>query len=400
MLGALRHRNYRLLFSGQVISTVGTWMQSIALPWLVLQLTNNDLLVGLTLACQFLPMLLLGPIGGLVADRYPKRSILLVTQTLFIVPAGALFLLTQFHLAQYPMVLAAAAAVGTINVFDVPARQSFPIEMVGRDDLMNAIALNSAVFNAAAVIGPSVAGVVIALAGVELCFLINAVSFLAAIGGLLLMRDLPTIVRDRQTPIVERLREGASYARHDPLVGTMLVLVAVMSLFAMNRLTLLPLFAQRVLHTGAAGFGILMASIGLGALAGALLLALYPRVSSGGRHFMIGVAWSGLLIGFSFSRWAPLSSALLFGAGFCQMTFIATVNSRIQAVTPDHLRGRVMSLYAQALMGVGPVGSTQAGLLSSLLGPPWAMGIGAVVAMATLVAVRLARPVVFTVDPT
>jgi MFS family permease len=395
-LGALRHRNYRLFFTGQVISQVGTWMQSIALPWLVLILTHNDFLVGLTLAFQFLPMLGLGPLGGIVADRFPKRRILLVTQAAYMVPSGFLFLVTQFGVAQYPMVLAAAFAVGMINVFDVPARQAFSIEMVGREDLMNAIALNSSVFNGAAVVGPSVAGVLIGFLGVKLCFLINSLSFLGPIAGLLLMSNLPRLVRDeeRASSVWERIREGAAYARHDRLVGTLLLTVAVFSMFAMNRLTLIPLFAEKVLHVGASGFGFLMAALGLGALSGALSLVVVPHVS-GRRQFWFSVAWTLMLLLFSVSRNFWLSLAALYGAGVCQMLFMATANTRIQLVTPDHLRGRVMALYAQAIMGVGPIGSTQAGALSALLGPPAAMAIGAVIAGATVVGVRIWRPAVF-----
>ena len=400
MLGALRHRNYRLFFTGQVISQVGTWMQSIALPWLVLLLTHNDLLVGVTLACQFLPMLVLGPLGGIVADRFHKRRILLITQTAFMVPSGALFLLTHFGLAQYPMVLAAAFMVGLINVFDVPARQAFSIEMVGREDLMNAIALNSSVFNGAAVVGPAVAGLLIGFLGVQLCFLINSLSFLAPIGGLLLMRNLPRLVRDeeRASTVWDRIREGASYVRHDRLVGTLLVAVSVFSMFAMNRLTLIPLFADRVLQVGASGFGFLMGALGLGALTGALSLAVLPGSVSGRRQFRVGMAWVVMLLLFSFSRSYWLSLVMLYAVGFCQMLFLATANTRIQLVTPDHLRGRVMSLYAQGMMGTGPIGSTQAGALSALLGPPAAMAIGAVVAGATIVGVRFWRPEVFLRD--
>lgn len=399
VLGALRHHNYRLFFSGQVISTVGTWMQSIALPWLVLQLTNNDFLVGFTLACQFLPMLLIGPFGGLAADRFPKNRVLLATQVLYVIPAAALFLLTHFHLAQYWMVLIAAGAVGTLNVFDFPARQSFAIEMVGREDLMNAIALNSAVFNAAAVIGPAVAGVIIAGLGVELCFLINAVSFLASIAALLLMRNLPALVREsQQSSMWRRIQDGAQYALRDRFVGTMLVLLAVFSMFAMNRLTLIPLFAERVLHTGAVGYGILMGALGFGAMVGAVTLAVFPAVTHRARLLVVGVAWAALLVVFSTSRWEPLSAVLLAAAGFCQMTFIATANTRIQHVTPDNLRGRVMSLYAQAMMGVGPVGASQAGLLSQMLGPPWAMAIGGLAAGAMMIGVGVLRPEVFRAE--
>jgi MFS family permease len=386
-----------LFFTGQVISTIGTWMQSIAQPWLVLQLTHNGLWVGLVLAMQFTPVLVAGPVGGLVADRFPKRRILQVTQTLFIIPAFFLFVISYTHVAQVWMVFCSALVWGTIQLFDVPARQAFVIEMVGREDLTNAIALNSSVFNGAAVIGPSLAGVIIGAIGVPACFLINAVSFLAAIAALALMRNLPVLVpvSDRP-PAFQRIKEGAAYAFHDPLVGPMLLVLAIFSLFAMNRLTLIPLFADQVLDVGATGFGFLMAALGLGALTGALTVATFDRSADGNRQFWVAVAWGVALVLFSLSRTFWLSAALLFVAGFCQISFLAVANSRIQTATPDALRGRVMALYAQALMGVGPIGSTQAGALSSWLGAPWAMAIGASIAGLTVVAVRVVKPAVFT----
>ena len=396
-LGALRHRNYRLFLVGQIISTVGTWMQSVAMPWLALELTHSGLLVGLVLATQFTPVLLGSQFGGLVADRYHKRNILLFTQSLFTLPSFALFALSASGHAQYWMVLVAAAATGTINLFDVPARQSFLIEMVGRQDLMNAIALNSSVFNAAAVIGPSIAGLIIAAVGVPFCFLANSVSYLAAVGALLFMKDLPAIVPERhEQRWLERVAQGAAYARSQPVVGMLLIAVAVFSLFAMNRLTLIPLFADQVLHVGAQGFGFLMASMGLGALAGALTLAFVPGLGADPRRqFWVALIWVASLLVFSASRIYPLSLVTLFVAGYCQISFVAAANNRIQTITPDHLRGRVMALYAQALIGVGPIGSMQAGALATWLGAPRAMAIGAVVAGTVIAAIRLARPEVF-----
>ena len=401
-MGALRHRNYRLYFVGQAISTAGTWMQSVAMPWLALTLTHDAFHVGLVLATQFTPMLVAGQFGGLLADRFPKRRILVVTQTAFIVPATIMWILTGTGLAQYWMVLVAALAVGTINVFDVPTRQAFVIDMVGREDLVNAIALNSTIFNGAAVIGPSVAGVIIGLAGVPVCFLANAVSYVASIGALLLMTNLPSLVRGPgpQPPMLERLREGWAYTRQDAVVGTLLLNVAVFSLFSMNRFTLLPIFAAQVLHIGATGFGFLTASQGLGALVGALSLAvLQRRLAAGNVQFLIGVAWSIFLVGFALSRLYWLSILLLMLAGFCQIAFVATSNSRIQAETPDRLRGRVMALYAQALMGVGPVGSFQAGAIAHFFGAPIAMGFGAVVSVLFLGVSRFFRPQVFARSP-
>ena len=397
MLGALRHRNYRLFLTGQIISTIGTWMQSVAMPWLALQLTHSGLLVGLVLAVQFTPVLLGSQFGGIVADRFRKRSILLVTQAAFTIPSFSLFLLSSSGHAMYWEVLIAAAATGTINAFDVPARQSFVVEMVGKQDLMNAIALNSSVFNGAAVVGPSVAGVIIGAVGVPVCFLANSVSYLAAVGALLLMRNLPAIVREQHDQRWrQRLAEGASYVVREPVVGLLLIDVAVFSLFAMNRLTLIPLFADQVLHAGASGFGFLMASMGLGALVGALTLAFFPGLGANpARQFWLGLLWVAALLVFSFSRVFLLSSAALFVAGYSQISFVATANSRIQTLTPDGLRGRVMGLYAQALIGVGPLGAMQAGALATLLGAPWAMAIGATVAGAVVVATRLLRPTVY-----
>ncbi len=400
ILGALRHRNYRLFFGGQLISSVGTWMQSIAMPWLVLQTTHSALLVGVTLATQFLPMLLAGPFGGVVADRYPKRTVLQLTQAAFMLPALGLFALTATHMTQYWMVLLAALAWGVIQVVDVPTRQAFAIEMVGREDLMNAIALNSSVWNAAAVVGPSLAGVLIAFTGVPVCFLVNAGSYVPVIAALTLMHDLPRLVPDGERRRVStRILAGARYLRYDPLVGTMLVVVAVFSLFAMNRLTLIPLFAQDVLGLGAAGFGFLMAALGLGALTGAVSLALFVRRIRGQVQFLIGIGWAVSLLLFSISTWFPLSAALLFLAGLAQMWFLAAANTRIQTATPDSLRGRVMAFYAQAVMGVGPIGALQAGALASLFGAPWAMAVGAGAAGVVLVGVRLVHPDAFTLEP-
>ena len=399
-MGALRHRNYRLYFVGQAISTAGTWMQSVAMPWLALTLTHDAFHVGLVLAVQFTPMLVAGQFGGVLADRFPKRRILLVTQAAFIVPAGVMWALTAAGLAQYWMVLLAALAAGTVNVFDVPTRQAFVIDMVGREDLVNAIALNSTIFNGSAVIGPSIAGLLIGLAGVPFCFAANAVSYLASIAALLLMTNLPAVVKGRPPgPVLERIREGFAYSVRDPVVGTLLLNVGVFSLFAMNRFTLLPIFAAQVLHIGATGFGFLTAAQGLGAVAGALSLAvLQRRLARGNIQFLVGIAWSVFLAGFSLSRSVPLSIALLMAAGFCQITFIATSNTRIQAATPDALRGRVMALYSQALMGVGPVGNFQAGALAHFFGAPVAMTFGAVVSGIFVGATRLFRPAVFEPD--
>ena len=397
MLGALHHRNYRLFLTGQTIQTVGTWMQSVAMPWLALELTHNGFLVGVVLAVQFLPVLIGGQLAGEVADRYRKRNVLLVTQLAFMVPSLALFLLSASGHAQYWMIILAALATGAANALDVPARQSFIVEMVGKRDLMNAIALNSSVFNAAAVIGPSIAGLLIAAVGLPLCFLANALTRPAAIVALLLMRDLPDVAPQRQDgPWLPRLAQGAAYARSEPVVGMLLIAVAVFSLFAMNRLTLLPLFADQVLGAGARGFGFLIASMGLGALVGALTLAFFPQLGDDPRRQLwMAAIWVVALLELSISKSFFVSMLTLLVAGYCQISFVATANNRIQMITPDHLRGRVMALYAQALIGVGPIGSLQAGALATRFGAPWAMAIGAVIAGAVILSIRLLTPEVF-----
>src|SRR5256712_6473737 len=397
MLGALRHRNYRLFLTGQIISTIGTWMQSVALPWLALELTHSGLLVGLVLAAQFTPVLLGSQFGGVIADRYRKRTVLLCTQGLFTLPSFVLFALSATGNARYWMVLVAALAIGTVNLFDVPARQSFVIEMVGRQDLMNAIALNSSVFNAAAVVGPAIAGVLIGTVGVPICFLANSLSYLAAVGALLLMRDLPAVVPERQgQPWHERIAQGAAYARKEPVVGMLLIAVAVFSLFAMTRLTLIPLFADHVLDVGAQGFGFLLGSMGLGALVGALTLAFSADLGADPRRQLwMGLMWVAALLVFSVSRVYVLSLIALFVAGVLPDLVVGAAHAPIPDITPDHLRGRVMALYAEALIGVGPVGATQAGALATLLGAPWAMAIGATIAGAVVLAIRLLTPQVF-----
>lgn len=397
MLGALRHRNYRLFFTGQIISTVGTWMQSVAMPWLSLELTHSGLLVGLVVAAQFTPVLLGSQIGGIVADRFPKQRVLLFTQTAFMVPPFVLFALSASGHAQYWMVIVAAFATGAITMFDLPARQSFNVEMVGKRDLTNAIALNSSVFNGAAVIGPAVAGLVIAAVGVPICFLANSLSYSAAVGALLLMRDLPRIEpRAHDQHWLAHLTEGAAYARREPTVGLLLVLVAMFSLFAMNRQTILPLFADEVLHIGPQGYGFLLGAQGAGALLGALTLAFFPALGANPRRQLwLAAIWVAALLELSISRVVVLSLVVLCVSGYCQMSFLATTNSRIQTMTPDHLRGRVIALYAQALAGAGPIGNVFSGGLATLLGAPWALAIGASIAGLAALAIALLRPAVF-----
>ncbi|HEV2954164.1 MAG TPA: MFS transporter, partial [Candidatus Dormibacteraeota bacterium] len=363
-LGALRHDNYRFFVSGQAISTIGTWMQSLAQSWLVLRLTHNPLAVGLVVAIQFVPMLVASRPGARAVERTSKRKVLLLTQGSFMVPAIALFLVAQAGLAQVWMVALAALIVGVVNVFDIPARQSFLVEMVGREDLVNAISLNSSVFNAAAVIGPLAAGFLIADFGVAACFLANAVSYLIAMLALWLMRNLPALT------IKRRYREASDDDLHggwlllrDSHVTLLLVCVAAFSLFATNRLVLLPLFSDNVLRTGAFGFGLLVAMLGLGSLIGTIHLSISGAQATGQRQVLLAMIWVFALEFFTLSRSVWISSALLVVAGYCQICFLAISNSRIQTATPDHMRERVLSIYTQVLAGMSPIGSLVTALL-------------------------------------
>ena len=355
---ALRHRNFRLFLSGQAISLVGTWMQSLAQGWLVLKLTNSAFYLALVQAMSSLPILFFSLLGGVVADRVDKRRLLLVTQALSLALALALGVMVSLGQVQLWHVLVIAGLLGVVNTFDVPGRQSFIIEMVGRDDLMNGIALNSAVFNGARIIGPAIAGLLISAVGIAACFYINGVSYIAIIIMLGMMRlDRPE-EKPKPRPVLKELREGLIYVRRTPVVLYFILMVAITSLFAIPYIALMPIFARDILHIGAKGLGVLMGCAGVGALIGALSLATY---SGSGRRgvtaFATALISSLAILGFSFSRMPLLSYALLMVIGWGMITQLATVNTAIQQEVPDELRGRVMSLYVLVFLGFVPIGN-------------------------------------------
>jgi len=397
-LGALHHRGYRRFLAAQSIGSVGTWMQGVAQAWLALELTHSALPVGLVVTAQNLPVLIGGPFGGLVADRFSKRRVLVLTQALFAVPAIGLFALAVTRSVSYPTVVAAAALWGCVQVIDLPSRQAAAIDLVGRNDLLQAIACNASAWHVASVIGPSLAGAVIGVAGPGPCLLCTAACYLAAIGFLLRMEGPHPQARPPR-PLLHGVAEAVSCVRHDRVLGSLLGLAAVFSLFAMNRLTLVPLFADQVLRVGAPGFGFLMATSGLGALGAGIALALRARPLAGSVHFWIGVIWALALIGFSASRQLWLSALLLAVIGVGQEWFMAAALTRIQMDAPDHLRGRVLAFYGQALTGVAPIGAAQSGLLASFVGPALAMATGAIVAGSAALFVRLVIPAVFAPAP-
>ncbi|HEV7200553.1 MAG TPA: MFS transporter [Candidatus Limnocylindria bacterium] len=382
--GALRHRNFRLYWSGQVVSLVGTWMQSVSQPWLVLELGGSALQVGTVIALQFAPALFLAPIGGVLADRFDKRGLLLVTQALAMLQAATLFGLTFSGGIEIWQIQVLALILGITSAFDMPVRQSFVAEVVPRRDLLQAIALNSASFNLARVVGPAVAGITLALFGSAFNFGINTLTYTAVLVGLLLI-DPKTLIRVPipaiQPSIRTSLREGFQYAAQTPSVLWLLVLLGGMSVFAMNFQTLLPLFARFTLDMDAGAYGALFAVMGAGSLVGSLVLAFMgesrPRlrlILGGGVAFLVFEVMLGLI------RTPALAYPVVALVGLASMLMVNTINATVQRSVPDELRGRVMALYVTVFAGSGPLGGLFAGAVAQVLGPPAGFIIGAALA--------------------
>ena len=393
MLRALRSRNYRLFFAGQLISLIGTWMQTVAQSWLVYSLTGSTALLGLVGFCNQIPVFLLAPLGGTVADRFPKRTILLCTQAVSMLLASVLAALTLSSRVQVEHVFVLASLLGVCNAFDIPTRQAFVVEMVGKPDLMNAIALNSSMFNGARLLGPALAGVLVASIGEGWCFLLNALSYIAVLTGLLLMRiPAMTVTRKHGSPIADIL-EGFRFVATTRPIRSLLLLLGGMSLLGMPYTVLMPVFAAKILHGNAYELGWLMSSAGLGALIGALMLARRSRLKGLGNWvFRAALGFSLGLIAFSFSRSLPLSMALLVVVGLCTMLQMASCNTLIQSLCPDLLRGRVMAVYAMMLMGMAPIGAVLAGFLAGHIGAPATVAIGGVASLITALLFGLHLP--------
>ncbi len=383
---AFRHRNYRLFFTGQGISLVGTWMQTVAQSWLVLQLTSDPLWLGVVAAAQFIPVLFLGLFAGVYADSLPKRKTLMATQTIKMGLSTILALLAFTNEATIPILILLALVIGTVNAVDMPVRQAFSVEMVGREDIGNAVALNSAMFNGARVIGPAVAGLTIGLVGVPWAFTIDALSFLAVLLGLALMRDseLQSPARiarpESVTDVMTQLREGLSYVRRTPIVLMSLLVIGLVSAVGMNFSVVIPPLAQDVLHSGASGYGFLMAASGLGSLLAAVSLAFRgaPRPAFIGIGAMI-LGVSEIALGWS--TVFALSMVLMFAVGFGAILMAATVNTTIQLAVPDGLRGRVMSVYTTIFAGSTPIGGPAMGGVASLFGIAVSLAVGGVLSL-------------------
>ncbi len=377
---ALKHRNYRLFFAGQGTSLVGTWLTRVATSWLVYRLTGSAMLLGLVGFAGSLPTFVLAPLAGVLVDRWSRHRVLVVTQALAMLQSTLLAVLAITHVIEVWHILALSVFQGFINAFDTPARQSFVVEMVeDRADLPNAIALNSSMVNAARLLGPSVAGVLIAAFGEGWCFAIDALSYLAVLASLLMMRLRPRAVTAVHKRVLIELREGFRYVAGFAPIRAILILLAVVSFTGIPYTVLMPIFASKVLHGGPHTLGILMAASGGGAVAGALWLASRRTVLGLGRTLVIaGFAFGAGLIGFSLSRSWVVSMPLLFVAGGGMMVQMAASNTLLQTLVDEDKRGRVMSFYTMAFFGMMPFGSLAAGWAGSRIGAPWTVLIGGV----------------------
>jgi len=383
MFRALRHRNFQLFFGGQLISLIGTWMQNVAQSWLVYRMTGSAFLLGVVGFAGQIPVFAFAPLGGMVADRWRRQRVVIATQTVSMLLAFALAALTLTSVITVWEIIVLAVLLGTVNAFDIPARQAFLMDMVGRDDLMNAIALNSSMFNGARVVGPAVAGILVAWIGEGWCFFANAISYIAVIIGLMLMKIVLPIREQVHASPLEHIAEGFRFVRQTKPIRALLLLLGCISLFALPYSVLMPIFADRILHGGARGYGILMGCAGLGALGGALTLAMRTEMRGLSRWIATACAAFGTsLIAFSISRWFWLSAVLLVPAGYAVMLQTSASNTLLQAMSPDKLRGRVLAVYSMMFMGMAPIGALLAGAVAKRIGAPMTVllgGVGAIV---------------------
>jgi MFS family permease len=382
-LRSLRARNYRLFISGQLISLIGTWMQTVAQAWLIYRLTGSAALLGLIGFAGQIPVFVLAPLGGVIADRVNRHRVLIATQTSMMVLALLLAALTLSARVAVWEVFTLAALLGVANAFDIPARQAFVAEMVEREDLANAIALNSSMVNGARIVGPAIAGLVVAAVGEGWCFLINGLSYVAVLAALLRMHVKPSGAPSSMPSAWDSIVEGFAFAWQKTPVRALLLLLGLVSLMGMPYSVLMPIFAEEILHGGPDSYGLLMSASGVGALAAAATLTVRKSVRGLGRWVALSAAGFGVcLIGFSVSRALWLSALLLVPAGFCMMMEMASSNTLIQSMVPDRLRGRVMAVYSMMFMGMAPLGALMAGFLATRLGAPATVAAGGVVCIA------------------
>lgn len=389
-LAALRHRNFRLFYFGQMISVIGFWVQNVAQAWVVLELTNSPFLLGLVTFVQFLPNLFFSLVAGVFADRFSRRTLIVGTQTGFMVLAFLLTVLSGSHVLRYWHIVSISSLMGILHAVDIPARQAFLVEMVGRENLSNAIALNSSMFNAARVLGPALGGIVLARYGATTCFLLNAVSYLFVILGLVAMTIEKRLIVTQKKDMLGQIKDGMNYIKMTPSVLIPMALLAAVSVSAMNFGVLVPVFARNVLGQGPEGFGVLLSSLGIGSLTGAIVLVFFSNHGNQTKFLWagaVGLSLFQILLGQM--QWYWPSAVLLMGAGWSMVNLSASVNSIIQMQVPDELRGRVMSVYSLAFIGLASVGGMLAGAVARWFGATAAFTAGG--SLALLATLWLAR---------
>lgn len=390
---SLRHRNYQLYFGGQLVSNAGTWMQVIAQGWLVYQLTQSELMLGIVGFASAIPSMLVTPWGGVVVDRMPKRRLLLLTQSGAMLLAFILAFLTFTGIVQAWHIVLLAAGLGLVNAFDAPARQAFVVDMVGPEDLPNAIALNSLMFNSARAIGPALGGLLLAAVGAAWCFTINGISFLAVLLGLAAMQlpDRPG-AETAETPW-RQLRQGVQYLRGQPTLSGILWLSLAFSVFGVSYYTLMPAFVEKVMQRGPEVYGWVTAATGVGAVTGAFLIASHRVNMPRGRFLMLAsIGFPLVLAMFSFTASVPASLVLAFFLGFGFMSQFTTMNTLLQTRVDNRLRGRVMSLYALTFFGFAPFGNLAVGALSEQIGLSYAMSSFAAISLVLALAIHRRVP--------
>jgi MFS family permease len=378
---AVSHRNFRLFWTGQVISVLGTWMQNTALSWLVYSLTEDRFLLGLMTAVQFLPFLLFSLRAGLLIEHYPKRKIIIMTQVLQLIAATALFIMVFFNIIEYTYILIIMFCIGSVQALDNPARQSFVVEMVeGRDHLLNAIALNSAAFNGGRLIGPAIAGMVMANLGTKWCFFLNAVSFIAVLIGLIMMKMDDKVTSTTKNSSFSEIAEGVKYILNTPKLLYTFISLIIIPTFCINFNILIPIFTKDTLMLQEGAFGILLSSLGLGAFIGAVSMAAKGSKEKAVTYQLVGTLGLSIflvVLGFTNNFFAAI--VLLAFCGFFMIMYNTTSNSVLQFNSPDHMRGRIMSVYSLIFGGLVPVGSLYAGAVSKFLGPQRAFTISGLI---------------------
>jgi MFS family permease len=391
---ALRHRNYRLFFGGQSISLIGTWITRIATSWLVYRLTGSELLLGVVGFCSQIPLLILAPFAGVLVDRWDRHRILVITQILSALQSAALAVLALMNVITVAEIIVLQLVQGVINSFDTPARQSFVVEMVeDRDDLPNAIALNSSMINASRIVGPSIGGILIATLGEGWCFGVDAISYIAVIISLLMMRLTTTRKANVDTHMIEELRTGWTYVSRFPPVRALLLSVALAGMMGMPYMTLMPVIVAKVLHGGPHTLGILMTASGIGALAGTLYLASRHTVVGLGKVIVassIGLSLGLIAFSFSHALWLSMLILPIIGAGM--MLQAAASNTILQTVVDENLRGRVMAFYSVAIMGMQPIGSLLAGIVAERISAQMTIFYGALACLAGALWLGVKRP--------